>query len=379
LDEGAYLPSKWAYRQVLAGRAGQRPKEAIAVAARTRPSTRDVIAVGASAGGVEALRVLVAALPPGLPASMLVVLHLPRGGTSALAVILDRVGSLPVGVAQHGAMLRHGVVHVAPPDHHLLVEGDHLILTDGASEGGYRPGINALFRSVAASAGSRAIGVLLSGNLDDGVAGLCAIAQRGGMTLVQTPADALHPAMPRNALRSMTVDHVVPAWRMGTLLGELAVEESGELIGELDPLLTLENRLAEGVADEPWKASGQPCPACQRSLLDACARRYRCAQGEEWSAETLWAQETGLRHALETALRALDEKVSLALRLAEVSMDRGSRHLAQRYANLAEETTLAVQTLRAHLTRQRAAEEAAHGDRNSGREPDTEPEAGTTE
>jgi two-component system chemotaxis response regulator CheB len=185
---------------------------------------RDLIVVGASAGGVEALRALVAGLPRKLRAAVLVVLHLPAGGTSALAPILTRAGPLPAVVARTGSPLEHGRIQVAPPDHHLLVAGRELVLSRGPAEDGHRPSINALFRSAAVAAGPTVIGVQLSGALDDGVTGLLSIAARGGLVMVQDPADALYASMPEQAIRHVSPDYVLPAADMGTVLAEITEE-----------------------------------------------------------------------------------------------------------------------------------------------------------
>ncbi|BCJ56388.1 hypothetical protein Asp14428_78630 [Actinoplanes sp. NBRC 14428] len=165
---------------------------------------RDVVAVGASAGGVEALRALVAGLPDGYPGAVLVVLHVPRDSPSALPAILTRSGPLPAATAVDGEELRHGRIYVAPNDHHLLALEGRIRLTRGPAENGHRPAVDPLFRSVARSYAERAVGVVLSGSRDDGAAGLTSIAARGGTTVVQDPADALYPWMPRAAIAHVT-------------------------------------------------------------------------------------------------------------------------------------------------------------------------------
>jgi two-component system chemotaxis response regulator CheB len=191
---------------------------------------RNVVVVGASAGGVEALRSLVAGLPPDLAAVVVVVLHLPVGGTSALSRILSRAGPLPALTAEDGMPLRPGRVYVAPPGrHHLLVVDHHLRLSDGATLPGHRPAVDVLFRSAALAFGPRIIGVVLSGVLHDGAAGLVEIASRGGITMVQDPADARYRGMPDSALRLLTADHVLPAGRMGAVLAELTREPLPEI------------------------------------------------------------------------------------------------------------------------------------------------------
>lgn len=187
--------------------------------------TRDLIVVGASAGGVEALCEFAAGLPADLAASVLVVLHLPAGGTSALPAILSRSGPLPARPGRTGAVLEHGRIHVAPPNHHLLVVNGRMALSHGPAENGCRPAIDALFRSAAIVRGPCVTGVLLSGVLDDGVAGLVSIASRGGKVVVQDPDEALYPGMPRHAMAALPADHVLPARAMGAVLGELSREE----------------------------------------------------------------------------------------------------------------------------------------------------------
>ena len=188
-------------------------------------ATRDLIVVGASAGGVEALQYFAAGLPPDLAASVLVVLHLPASGTSALPAILGRSGPLRAVRAQHGAELEHGTVYAAPPNHHLLVVDGSLALSRGLTENGRRPAINALFRSAAVVGGPRVTGVLLSGVLDDGVAGLVAIADRGGTVMVQNPDEARYPSMPTHAMQALAVDHVLRAGDMGEVLDKISREE----------------------------------------------------------------------------------------------------------------------------------------------------------
>src|SRR5215207_2026811 len=174
-------------------------------------ASREIVVVGASAGGVEALRAFVSALPRDLPAAVLVVLHLPRSSASALHKILSRSGPLPAGQAADGEAVRPGCVYVAPPDHHLLLRDGSVALTRGPQENGHRPAIDPLFRSAARHYGPRAVGVILSGTLDDGASGLAAIARRGGTAAVQDPAEALYPGMPVAALEQVPTAFVARA------------------------------------------------------------------------------------------------------------------------------------------------------------------------
>ncbi|MBV9697331.1 MAG: chemotaxis protein CheB, partial [Gammaproteobacteria bacterium] len=178
---------------------------------------RDLIVIGASAGGVEALSELVGHLPQDLAAAVVLVLHTSPDHPSLLASILGGKSTLPVHEAQAGQKLEPGTVYVAVPDRHLMIEGNRLRLTRGPRESRARPSIDVLFRSAALARGPGTIGVVLTGALDDGTAGLWAIKDRGGVTVVQSPHEAAYPSMPQSALRHVAVDHVVPVRDMGIL------------------------------------------------------------------------------------------------------------------------------------------------------------------
>jgi len=320
---------------------------------------RDTVVVGASAGGVEALRGLVAGLPPDFPAALVVVLHMPAGGTSSLAPILDRAGPLPARVVRHGEPLRPGTIHVAPPDHHTLVLDDSLALSHGPTESGHRPAVDVLFRSAAIARGPRVIGVQLSGTLDDGVAGLIAISGRGGGVVVQAPEDALYRGMPANALRAVRADHVAPASALGAVLAKVVGERVDDVaVTRSHEMMERENMIAADLQSDPdpdayvlGPASGYTCPDCQGSLADlGTTGRYRCRVGHAWTAEALLAaQGSEWERALWVALRVLEEKASLTKKMAERADERGSRNLAERYRGKLTETAHAMDTLRKYL------------------------------
>ncbi|MDP9364956.1 MAG: chemotaxis protein CheB, partial [Chloroflexota bacterium] len=179
---------------------------------------RNIVVVGASAGGVEALVNLVRGIPANLPVAVFVVLHVPANATSLLPQILTRAGLLPAAHATDGAPIVHGQIVVAPPDHHLLIERDGIRLSRGPRENRSRPAVDPLFRSAARAFGPRAVGVVLSGSLDDGTSGLAAIKARGGVGIVQDPAEAVFPSMPLSAIEHVAVDHRLPASQIGPLL-----------------------------------------------------------------------------------------------------------------------------------------------------------------
>jgi two-component system, chemotaxis family, protein-glutamate methylesterase/glutaminase len=316
-----------------------------------------VIVMGASAGGVEALRAVVAGLPPDLPAAVVVVLHIPRGAPSALPGILDRAGPLPAVAAEQAAALGAGVVHVAPADHHVLVVDGHLRLSAGPIENGHRPAIDPLFRSAALAHGPDTIGVVLSGTRDDGTAGLAAIASRGGVAVVQEPEDALYGAMPANALAQVPGALVHPAVKIGPLLGELANRPASEpTAASEDGLLLAETRIAAtGVPGTDTLEQSAPsafsCPSCQGVLFElpgVPVPRFRCRVGHAWSPASLEAEQAqAVDEALWAAVRALDEKADLIERLAADARRHRHPRSAEAFAQRAAGARAQAQQVRA--------------------------------
>lgn len=190
--------------------------------------THDIVVIGTSAGGVQSLTELVRLLPPGLPASLFVVMHFPPYGTSRLPKILMRASSLPATHAQHGEAFQPGHIYIAPPDQHLLVRAGHLELSHGPRENRARPSIDVLFRSAAQAYGKRVVAVVLSGTLSDGSSGLLEVGERGGLSVVQDPEEALFPSMPQSAILKDHVRYVLPVAEIAPLLGRLAQEAVAE-------------------------------------------------------------------------------------------------------------------------------------------------------
>ncbi len=318
-------------------------------------ATRGVVAIGASAGGVEALTQLVSKLPHDLPYAVLIALHVPPNAPSVLAHILNRSGPLPAKAAQEGDELMAGRIYVAVPDRHLLVSDHRIVLAEGPTENGHRPAINALFRSVALSYGPKGIGILLSGVLDDGVLGAAAIRSRGGVIVVQKPDDALYPSMPLNAIRAGVVDHEVAAIEVGPLLARLADREIEERDMDPDDHIEIENRIAMGRrystafdAESLGPHSGYTCPDCNGSLMIVSENNYRCRVGHAWTADALLkARDDEIENALWVALRSLREKATLSRKLAG---QVGPGMLQRRYTDLADEAERAVTVLGKRLS-----------------------------
>jgi two-component system chemotaxis response regulator CheB len=291
---------------------------------------KDVIVVGASAGGVEVLKTLAEGLPRDLGAAVLIVLHMAPSSPSVLPPLLQRRCALPVTFATDGEPLVPGRVYVAPPDRHLVVEPGRVRVTRAPRENHSRPAIDPLFRSAALAYGPRVIGCVLSGRLDDGTAGLWAVKDRGGTAVVQDPDDALHPDMPRNAMGYTAVDHVVPAAGLPALLARLAGEPAPVPNGRSAPReLELEVRIAMG--DNALQAGimelGPPspytCPDCHGVLVrvdEGGVARFRCHTGHAYSLGSLLAVTTeSVEETLWNALRAVEESVMLLREAAERS------------------------------------------------------------
>jgi two-component system, chemotaxis family, protein-glutamate methylesterase/glutaminase len=313
---------------------------------------RDIVVVGASAGGTEALTELVRALPAEFPAAIFVVVHFPASASSVLPRILSRAGSLPATHPEDGDTFATGRIYVARPDCHLLVRDGRLSVRRGPKENNSRPAIDPLFRSAARSAGKRVIGVVLSGNLDDGTAGLLSIKQHGGIAVIQAPETAQYPGMPRSAIDHVPVDYVVPIEQMAGLLVRLTGDQAGpkELVPmESDDSPSDEETLADRQT-QPGVPSTMTCPECHGSLWETregALVHFRCRVGHAYTAESLLAHQADqLEAALWTALRSLEEHAALSRRLASRATDRGHSHSASAFTEQAMDAEHYASTIR---------------------------------
>ena len=289
---------------------------------------RDIAVVGASSGGVEALQRLVASLPADHPGTLCVVMHMSPEARSELPAILSRAGPLPAVSAEDQAPLAAGRIYVAPSNCHLLVEGSALRVVHGPKENRHRPAIDPLFRSAAWSHGPRVVGVILSGGLDDGTAGLWAIKSCGGTTVVQAPEDAEHPEMPMNALTHNRIDHRLPLAEIGPLLTRLAREPVGATLAKPPAYSNIGEEVAfaelEAGAEDVYKLgtlSPFTCPSCRGALWEieeGGHLRYRCHVGHAFSQGSLELEhDIAMETSLYTALRAVEEKAMALRRLAD--------------------------------------------------------------
>lgn len=304
-------------------------------------SGHEIIVIGASAGGVEALVQLVRGLPANLPASVFVVLHIPAQGPSVLPQILSRTGMLQALQPVDYQKIEAGNIYVAPPDHHLLIERDHIRIVRGPKENRHRPAIDPLFRSAAVAYGPGVVGVVLTGSLDDGTAGLLAIKQRGGVAIVQDPKEALYPNMPESALAHVAVDHCLTIAGIGPLLAHLAqmpIEQEedrprSETMEQEVRIAAMEtNPLNEG--EQVGEPSAYSCPQCGGVLWevhDSDLTRFRCRTGHAFSVDSVFAEQAEqIEAALWVALKILDENASLSRRMAKQARQNNHTWLAER-------------------------------------------------
>lgn len=308
-------------------------------------ATHDTIVIGASAGGVQALLILVANLPADLPAAVFIVLHVPADAPSLLPEILARESSLQVAHAKDEEEIKRGHIYVAPPDHHLLIDRNRIRLVHGPKENFHRPSIDALFRSAAHWAGPRTIGVVLTGARSDGTAGMRAIQQRGGITIVQDPREALFPSMPMNVVQGIKVDYSLPLLEIPPLLNELSyrsADEEGRY--PVPEKIEIEARIAQQEMESEeliksvetlGRVSKLTCPDCHGALWEIDEEemlRFRCHVGHAFSAESLNdGQDQMIEAALWSAVRALEEQMILAKRIVDRARKSNFTRAVQRF------------------------------------------------
>ena len=319
--------------------------------------THDIIVVGASAGGVEALTAFVAALPEDFPGAIFIVLHLPATGRNYLDSILSRAGPLPAGIVQDGEPLAGGRIYLAQPDHHLLLASDCVRVACGPRENRSRPAIDPLFRTAAMAFGPRVVGVVLSGVLNDGTAGLMAIKERGGVALAQDPQTALFPQMPSSAARYVALDGVMSPPDLARRVAELAHEAAPAVEGASPVSDELEfEAKAAGLDpsvferdDRPGALTALSCPECQGPIWETHNGdlvRFRCRVGHAFTAETMVeSQMENVESSLWFAINALEESAELYSHLADSASTR-QQEKADAYNERARRLRARLATLR---------------------------------
>ncbi len=317
---------------------------------------QDIVVIGASAGGVDALRQLFAGLPADYRGSLFVVLHLAPDAPTLLPDILTRAGPLPALLAHDGDRIKRGYIYVAPPDHHLMLADGVVRVTSGPRENRHRPSIDVLFRSAAKAYGARVVAVLLSGMRDDGVSGLIAVKRLAGTVLIQKPADANFPELPATGIAMDSPDRVLSAADIATEI----TRRAGQAAGEAPPTpmdMEKEIRYAEGDAGPEDIPPGTPadyaCPECNGSMWrveEKDLSRYRCRVGHAYTEDSLLlAKSEALESALWAALRALEESASIERRAAKRARHVGTGSGAARLLESADTKGRQAELLRSIL------------------------------
>lgn len=303
--------------------------------------SNQVIVIGTSAGGMEALKKLLSQLQPEFPVPILVVQHISADAAgNALINSLKKVTTLNCQHATTGAILLPGHLYLAPSDHHLMIDSDKkLLITKGAHENRSRPAINPLFRSAAVAFGAGVIGILLTGYLDDGTDGLKVISECGGICIVQNPEDADYPDMPKNAINQVNVGYVVPIIEMGGLIYQLIARKI-EKNKSVSKNILIETAIAERVTSDlkSVNALGTQvpfnCPACGGVLWkmdETGSARYRCHTGHAYTAVTLLADQTSkIEETMWTALRMFEERKNLLVTIAKDGSGAASKSAMER-------------------------------------------------
>ena len=315
----------------------------------------EIIVIGASAGGVEAVRELVASLPSGLPAAIFIVIHIPPHTTSFMPEIINRVQkqhngrSLRAVHPQNGELIQHGRIYIAPPDYHMLIKPGYISLVQGPHENGTRPAVDPLFRTAAKAYKRRVVGVVLTGMLDDGTAGLIDVKELGGVAVVQDPNDAQYEGMPKSAIQQVDADYILPLSSIAPVLVRLAHEpaiEEGEKLMTDDRELEIEPDIIEldGAAlrlSSPGTNTNITCPDCGGVLSQLHERdllQFRCQIGHAWSVSSLQAEHfKQVEQALWEAIRTLEERAKLMHQMAKNADSKNRSFSAKRYQMLGQE------------------------------------------
>lgn len=312
---------------------------------------RNIIVIGASAGGFEAIKKIISDLPEDLEVSVFIVWHMSPDVRGVLPQVLNRLGKLPATHAVDNEPVKSGRIYIAPPDHHLVLEKDVVRVTRGPKENRFRPAIDPLFRSAAYVYSNRVIGVILSGALDDGTAGLWAIKQRGGMAIVQDPSDAEVSSMPANAIKAVKTDYIVPVAEISSLLVKLNAEtitepgsntdmkENEYLKKEID--ISLEDEALTHNHLQFGELTPYTCPECHgvlSAIKEGGRVRFRCHTGHAFTADSLLSAITGsIEESFWSAVRNVQELVILLNHMGDHFAEVNQPKLAAAFFKKAKE------------------------------------------
>jgi two-component system, chemotaxis family, protein-glutamate methylesterase/glutaminase len=317
-------------------------------------TNRDIVVIGGSAGAVRPLGELLAALPPDFPAAISVVLHLSPLTGEWLSGHLQKFTPLPVHSPGTSLEIKPGRVLVARPDHHLILQRERAIVSRGPRENMWRPAIDVLFRSAAVAHDSKVIGVLMSGELDDGTAGLQAIKACGGVVVVQDPQDAANFAMPATALTNVAIDHTVSLRDLPSLLSRLVEEDASPrpVVPEQmkrEALMALAPQESVALMQEHGAPSPLSCPDCGGPLWSVGEdnARYRCLIGHAFHLNSLvQGADEAIERTLWAAIRLFEQRVNLSRMLGEQERRQGRAARAGIYEGRAQEAHEHAQRLR---------------------------------
>ncbi|HEV7349749.1 chemotaxis protein CheB [Telluribacter sp.] len=315
-----------------------------------------IITVGASAGGISALQELVVQFPEDIDAAVFIVLHLSKRGIAGLLVHrLQHLTHLPCVVASEGIPIKKGHIYVAPPDNHLLIKKDQIKISNGPEENRWRPSIDVMMRSAAVAYGERAIGIVLTGLLNDGTAGMIAIKKCGGTCLVQDPNEAEYPDMPLSVISNTEVDYCFPLSQMGFVLNDII--RTKEITGKpIPPDIAREAEIVENavtridVNNSLGSQSTYACPDCGgvlTELNDNNFRRYRCYTGHVYSESELMDNQTHqMESTLWVALRMMEEKRHLLTTLTREEKHKGLKNLAADHQQRADDLAVHIENIK---------------------------------
>ena len=314
----------------------------------------DIIVIGASAGGIEALKEITSNLAPDLNAAIFIVVHISPDSSGLLPNILNRHSKLPAHQAEDGEAIRPGRIYVAPPDRHLLLERDEVRVVHGPRHNRHRPAIDLLFRTAARNFAERVVGVVLTGFLDDGSSGLLAIHNADGATIVQSPDDAEVASMPKNALEQVQPDYCVPLVDIAEIINRLAGVEA-------KPMARRSNHKQKSEK----KQTPFTCPDCHGTIWEVDENgeiRFECRVGHSYSPEGMFqANDEDVERSMWVALRSLEESAALERRLADMAQKRSRPHAYKRFAERAQERTHHAAILREMLVGSKRKESRANG------------------